>query len=62
MSLDAVDKALVTAAVFALVAIVHALAYTSADGALRAQRLMLRRGADLLAVAGVVFLLRLWLN
>jgi hypothetical protein len=41
-------------AIVGLCAIVHALAYHAADGALRVQRVMMRRGGDLVALAGVI--------
>ena len=58
--LDAVDKVIVTLIAIAVAGIVHALAYTSAEGALRPQRIMLLRSADLLAVAAALFIVRLW--
>ena len=58
--LDGLDKLVVTAAALALVALVHAAAYTSAESSLRPQRIMLRRGADLLGVAVVAFCVQLW--
>jgi hypothetical protein len=58
--LSAIDKLLVTMVTVSIAVLVHAMAYTSAEGALRPQRLMLCRGADLLAVAGAVFIVRVW--
>jgi hypothetical protein len=56
----ATDKLLVTLAVIAFVGVVHAVAYTSAQGALRPQRILLCRGADLLAITAALFLIRMW--
>jgi hypothetical protein len=60
--LDALDKIIVTLVAVAVAAIVHALAYTTAEGALRPQRILLVRGADLLAIAAALFIVRLWLR
>ena len=60
--LDAVDKIIVTCVVVAVAGIVHALAYTTAEGALRPQRILLVRSADLLVVAAALFLVRLWVS
>jgi len=60
-SLDGIDKMILSVAALALVAIVHAAAYTFAEGSLRPQRLLLRRGADLLALAAVGFIAQLWI-
>jgi hypothetical protein len=59
-TLDSVDRLVVTLVTIGLVGLIHAVAYTSAQGALRPQRIMLCRSADLLAIAGVVFLIRMW--
>jgi hypothetical protein len=59
--LDAFDKIIVTMVAIAVAGIVHALAYTTAEGALRPQRILLMRSADVLAVAAALFVVRVWL-
>ena len=54
------DKLLLTLVTVALAGLVHAVAYTAAEGALRPQRLLLCRSADLLAIAAVLFVGRVW--
>ena len=53
------DQAVIALAVIGLCAVVHGIAYTSAEGALRVQRQLLRRGADVVAVAGAVAIVRM---
>lgn len=55
-----IDKLIISLLVVALTGIVHAISYTAAEGSLRVQRLVLRRCADLLVIAGVLSILRLW--
>jgi hypothetical protein len=55
-----VDKLIITLVVAAVAGIVHAISYTAAEGSLRPQRILLRRGADLLALTAVLIILRLW--
>jgi hypothetical protein len=59
--LDAFDKFIVTLIAIAVAGIIHALAYTTAEGALRPQRILMLRSADVLAVAAVLFIVRLWI-
>ena len=59
-NLEPIDKVIVTIVTVALVVLIHAVAYTAAQGSLRTQRLMLCRGADLLAVGAALFVLRVW--
>ena len=61
-ALDGGDKAVVTLTAVAITGLIHAIAYTTADGALRPPRLLLRRSADVLVVAATIFLIRLWLT
>ena len=59
--LSAFDKVITTLIAASVAAIVHAMAYTAAEGALRPQRVVLMRGADVLALAAVLFIIRLWM-
>lgn len=53
------DKLLLAGVIVAVAAMVHGLAYNAAESALRPQRLLLTRGADLLAVVAVLALVSL---
>jgi hypothetical protein len=59
--LSAFDKIIITLIAASVAAIVHAMAYTAAEGALRPQRVVLIRGADVLAIAAALLIVRLWL-
>ncbi len=54
-----VDQLVVAIAIAGLVAVVHGAAYNAAEGALRVQRQLLRRGADAVGVAGVVAIVQM---
>ena len=53
-TLPLTDKLLLAGAIVAVAAMVHGLAYNAAESALRPQRLLLTRGADLLAVVAAL--------
>jgi len=55
------EKLVLSLALIAVVTLVHAFSYTTAEGALPAQRLLFRRGADLLALVAAYVVLRLWI-
>lgn len=59
--LDALDKIIVTLIAAAVAGIAHAMAYTAAEGALRPQRILLTRSADVLAISAALLIVRLWL-
>ena len=59
-ALAAFDKLLLTLVTVAAAGLVHAVAYTAAEGALRPQRLQLCRSADLLVIAAALFVGRIW--
>jgi hypothetical protein len=59
-NLEAIDKVIVTIVTVALVGLIHAVAYTAAQGSLRTPRIMLGRAADLLAVGAALFVIRVW--
>ena len=48
------DQSVVLVVVIGLCAIIHGVAYNAAEGALRPQRLLLTRGADLTALGAAL--------
>jgi len=59
--LRAFDKIIITLIATSVAGMVHAMAYTAAEGALRPQRVVLMRSADVLAIAAALLVVRLWL-
>ena len=59
--LHTLDKVALVVVVAGLALLLHALAYHAAEGALRTNRWLFRRGADLLTVAAAYLAVRLFL-